>query len=155
MRKVTDLKENEAIHCSTQEEWDRILALNPTNTVRSCKWRYNDYDSVYDPNYSNGFGGYDTLKYHEERSYTIYPASDFLEPKFTWGEEVEVRDSETDSWEERIFVAKNPIDREFITVNTGGAPHNWKFIRKIQKPQEMTMEELEKELGRKIKIVNN
>lgn len=72
-------------------------------------------------------------------------------PEFQWGEEVEVRDSDTGPWINNIFVGVNPKDIKyrFITVDETGNSNVWKQCRKVQQPeiQEMTIKEIAEKLN--------
>lgn len=95
-RKIKDYKgEDVAIYCSTQEEWDKIINLFPSNkNVKIFHWQ----DSV-----NNGKSdtikidryGWSPKKHFENKGYTIYPASDFLEEekpfKFNIGDEIKTK----------------------------------------------------------------
>jgi hypothetical protein len=156
MRKITDLKPNEVIHCPTQEGWDKIIALNLNNTLRSWHWDKYTSESVYDPNWDNGHGGYSPVEWYETNGYTIYPASDFLEPDFEWGEEIEASIDNAD-WHKKIFVALNPKSEEckFVTVTEKGRAGFYKYARKIQQVKpipEYTMEQLMDRVGHEFKI---
>ena len=78
-RKIEDYKDKKvAIHCSSKEEWDKIVDLFDNLTVKKHYWE----------NFING-GKSDTIRitgrgwspkeYFIKKQYTIYPASDFLE----------------------------------------------------------------------------
>ena len=78
-RKIEDYKDKKvAIHCSSKEEWDKIVDLFDNLTVKKHYWE----------NFING-GKSDTIRitgrgwspkeYFIKKDYTIYPASDFLE----------------------------------------------------------------------------
>ena len=107
-RKIEDYKDKKvAIHCSSKEEWDKIVDLFDNLTVKKHYWE----------NFING-GKSDTIRitgrgwspkeYFIKKDYTIYPASDFLEEDkpFNVGDlvylekhykhETESRDSSTD-----------------------------------------------------------
>jgi hypothetical protein len=43
------------------------------------------------------------VEWYETNGYTIYPASDFLESDFEWGEEIEVSVDNV-YWHKKIFV---------------------------------------------------
>ena len=82
MRKVTDLKENECIHCATKEEFKAILRLNPKNTCEPSWWRTWEKETIYFPYHQNQTGTFDRLSYAERNNYPIHPASDFLQPTY-------------------------------------------------------------------------
>ena len=108
MKKVTDLKKNECILCTTLEECDAILDLMHE---AGLKWNtgglYKDERDVkYLPNkcYYPYDGAYSDKAYAKECWYKIYTASDFIfAPKR--GDVIEVSDS-NEKREKRIFLAK-------------------------------------------------
>jgi len=79
-RKIEDYKcQKVAIQCSTQEEWDKIVDLFPSDrSVKRIHWKssvnYGKSDTINIEGY-----GWSPKKYYEDEGYTIYPASDFLE----------------------------------------------------------------------------
>lgn len=79
-RKVTDLKENEVIHCQTQEDFDRIIAMNPNNDLDNSIWASENHKTCYRPNARESKGEYSRKSFFEDHGFTIYPASDFLAP---------------------------------------------------------------------------
>jgi len=75
------------------------------------------------------------------------------------GDVVMVRDEEDDTWLERIFICKSTVTEEYkyVTrdVHNKTAIESWAQIKPVEKVvEELTIEQVEKELGRKIKIVN-
>jgi len=82
MKKVTDLKENECIHCATKEEFKSILELNPNNTVEKSVWKYYREETIYYPCDDNKKGSYSSINHAKNYNYTIHPASDFLQPTY-------------------------------------------------------------------------
>lgn len=80
MKKVTDLKQNECIHCTTKEEFEAILKLNPKNDVDISAFDINKKETVYYPKGLNGKGQYGALWGVYYRNDNIYEASDFLTP---------------------------------------------------------------------------
>lgn len=81
MKKVTDLGKEEVIHCKTQEEFDKILALTPNNTVPNKSWGIHKSETYYWPFIFGGTGACCFLENANNKDYKIYPASDFLEPQ--------------------------------------------------------------------------
>lgn len=84
MKKIIDyVNQNVAIHCSTKEEWDKIINLFPSNVSvgKSC-WGSFVHGGNSDTISITGCG-WSPKKYYEGGNYTIYPASDFLEKKLT------------------------------------------------------------------------
>ena len=81
MKKVTDLKENECIHCATKEEFKAILELNPKNTVKTYQWEVEKENTVYYPIRLDG-GAYGNYNKAKLKDMIIHPASDFLQPTY-------------------------------------------------------------------------
>ena len=81
--KVTDLKENECIHCETEEQAKAICKLMHE---AGLKWRYgqnylhltNYYTHTTETCYFPIDGQYDELSYAKQENYTIYKAEQFL-----------------------------------------------------------------------------
>ena len=84
------------------------------------------------------------------------------EPQF--GEKVLVRDENHQEWKERIFMSY--VKQSHFPYLCAAEGHqdefmrgekvytnNWKDIKRIEKPEEMTLEQVCEELGRTIKIV--
>jgi hypothetical protein len=91
-RKIEDYKDQKvAIHCSTQEEWDKIVDLFPSDrSVEKIYWQQEINNGKSDTININGYG-WSPKKHFENTGYTIYPASDFLEEKpfkFNIGDEI-------------------------------------------------------------------
>jgi hypothetical protein len=155
MRKIEDLTGEEVIHCSTEGEWVKVRALQKVGfkCTPSC-WEEHREDTCYLPLR----GTFGSLGDFQEEGYTIYPASDFLEPEFEWGEKIEVRDFPLDQWETEFFVGMNPAlcnIFKYITTSNVGTEGSYKYARKIQRPNpipEYTMEELQEKLGEEFKI---
>lgn len=152
MKKVTDLLSTECIHCKTREQWNKILALDPFNTiVCTDDWKSYKEESVYHP-YRSGYC--DTI-YAINNKYTVYPASDFLEPEFVYGELILVGDEQPPT-KERFFLTlnfKNSKDL-YVTTDENGRIYSWKYAKKIvAKPiPEYTMKQLMDKVGHKFKI---
>ena len=81
--KVTDLKENECIHCETEEQAKAICKLMHE---AGLKWHFgysylskNNYD-VYNQNtcYNPKIGQYCDFNFYKKNNYTIYKAEQFL-----------------------------------------------------------------------------
>lgn len=79
-RKIEDYKDQKvAIHCSTKEEWDKIVDLFPSNrSVKKNYWQNSVNNGKSDTINIEGYG-WSPKKHYEDEGYTIYPASDFLE----------------------------------------------------------------------------
>ena len=81
--KVTDLKENECIHCETEEQ---AVAICKLMHEAGLKWRngktylyYDDYNTYKSETcYIPKEGTYCSLKYVKRRNYTIYKVKEFL-----------------------------------------------------------------------------
>ncbi|HQP00506.1 MAG TPA: hypothetical protein PL042_07900, partial [Caldisericia bacterium] len=94
-RKIEDYKDQKvAIHCSTKEEWDKIVDLFPSNrSVKKNYWQNSVNNGKSDTINIDGYG-WSPKKYYENEGYTIYPASDFLEEesfKFNIGDEIKAK----------------------------------------------------------------
>lgn len=83
MKKIEDYKDKKAaIHCSTKEEWDKIVDLLPSDkTVKGIHWQENVNNGKSDTINIKGYA-WSPKKYYEDNGYTIYPASDFLEEQY-------------------------------------------------------------------------
>lgn len=133
------MNQNVAIHCSTKEEWDKIINLFPSNVSvdKSC-WgsivngRNSDTISI------NGYG-WSPKKHYEGKNYTIYPASDFLEKQFKEQVQFEVGKWYKYTREDIIqpsyakYSSKQSFSYrfyydEFISVNGYKKGHNWSFL---------------------------
>ena len=79
-RKIEDYKDQKvAIHCSTKEEWDKIVDLFPSGrSIKKIYWQANVNNGKSDTINIDGCG-WSPKKHYEDNGYTIYPASDFLE----------------------------------------------------------------------------
>ena len=84
--KVTDLKENECIHCETEEQAKAICKLMHEAGLKWCNGKtylyYNDYNSYKSETcYIPKEGTYCSLKYAKITNHTIYKAEQFLNQK--------------------------------------------------------------------------
>ena len=135
MKKVTELQENEVIHCPTIEEFEKIIALNPENGCDVINWYVFREQTCYNP--SNKTYKVNSLgrELYEYDGYTIHQAKDFLEPEFEWGEEVEVRNLDNLKWDTGFFVGMNPNKHTYwkyiVTKGQDGAD-SYKQCRKLQ-----------------------
>lgn len=94
-RKIEDYKDQKVvIHCSTKEEWDKIVDLLPSNrSVKKNCWQNSVNNGKSDTINIEGYG-WSPKKHFENTGYTIYPASDFLEEKpfkFNIGDEIKAK----------------------------------------------------------------
>ena len=103
MRKVTDLKENECIHCATKEEFKAILELNPKNDVKKIVWKDYRKRTIYYPCYNNKKGSYSSINHAESYNYTIHPASDFIQPTYQLTKTQIIEISENGSLVKELF----------------------------------------------------
>lgn len=85
MKKVTDLSENEVIHCQTLKEAEAICKL-----MHEAGLKWNDGDSYINTNwnvfqdcYNPKKGTHDRIEFCRKKGYTIHPASDFLAPSLS------------------------------------------------------------------------
>ncbi len=110
--KVTDLKANEGIHCPTQEIFNQIIALNPKNDVEPENWLKWKERTVYTSFERNGNGAYGSFESAKANHETVYPHTDFLQPKYPErGELVYVWDGDRKP--------ENPTKRIFLTYIEG------------------------------------
>lgn len=110
MRKIEDLKQNEAIHCKTEEEAVAICELMHESGKEwrgggsyedNIKWNYYEENTCYFP-YSNTFA---SLDYCIRNRHTIFTLSDFLfDPKR--GDRVLVWNDDEKLKRERTFVTE-------------------------------------------------
>lgn len=83
MKKVTDLTENEVIHCPTEQEYIEICKLMDEAGLKWCTgsayskenmWAYYQEKTCYYPKK----GQYSDIGYYKEINYTIHQAKDFI-----------------------------------------------------------------------------
>ena len=83
--KVTDLKENEVIHCETEEQAKAICKLMHEAGLTWASGKsyldVNNYDFCKETCYRPKEGSYSDLKYYKRGGYTIYKAKQFLKQK--------------------------------------------------------------------------
>ena len=103
MKKVTDLKENECIHCTTKEEFKAILELNPKNDVDLKCWYNEKEETVYYPAKDYLRGDFNSLEYAKEESHTIHPASDFLQSTYQLTKSQVIQVAENGSLVKELF----------------------------------------------------
>jgi hypothetical protein len=136
-RKIEAYKDQKvAIHCSTKEEWDKIVDLFPSGRiVKKNHWQadvnYGKSDTI------NIDGcGWSPKKYYEDKGYTIYPASDFLEEKpfkFNIGDEIKAKPGGYYVYDPERFEEKHKISLPSsesrisgkITERTQAQGFNW------------------------------
>jgi hypothetical protein len=122
MKKVQDLKENEAIHCPTEREAEAICLLmhnagfkwnNGISFLEKTYWDDFRENMCYNP--TARFGN--SLKYSKEQGFTIHPASDFLPEHFYLGLPLcfVVKKDDSKEWEEYI----KWLNKTFKTVWVG------------------------------------
>jgi hypothetical protein len=101
--------------------------------------------------------------------YPTQSVKDFLIDTEEWkpkeGDRVLVRRDHVDKWEERIYLCTIPrVEFSIVTVAVCSmneyketsdyiTVNHWKYMKQLPKVEEMTLEEVCKELGRDIKIV--
>ena len=139
MKKVTELQENEVIHCPTKEEFEKIIALNPENDLRVTMWNAYKQETCYHPFGTIHKGKYCDIDYYKSRGCTIHQARDFLEPEFEWGEEVEVRNLDNLKWDTGFFVGMNPnTDTRWKYIVTKGMDGVDSY-KQCRKPKYLTL----------------
>jgi len=119
MKKVTDLKENECIHCATKEEFKAILDLNPKNTCELSYWETWRGQTIYFPYHLSQTGTWDKLSYARRNNYTIHPASDFLQPTYQLTKSQIIEISEDGSLVKELFPDVFEVELEV------GKWYNW------------------------------
>ena len=136
-RKIEDYKNQKvAIYCSTQEKWDKIIDLFPLNkNVKKFHWQGSVNNGKSDTINISG-NGWSLKKHFEDKGYTIYPASDFLEEKpFKFNIEDEIKakpggyyicspEHFTESHKEQFPSEKSTISGK-ITERTQAQGFNW------------------------------
>jgi hypothetical protein len=162
MKKVTDLKSREVIHCATQEEAIAICKLldeagfrwgSGEGYIYDNRWHTYKEDTCYRPQANS----YADIEFYKGEGYKVYLASDFLEadPEFEYGEKILVGDKQPLTLE-RTFLTINIKNSKwpYVTTNDDGRIYSWKYAKKIAaKPiPEYTMEELQEKLGEEFKI---
>jgi len=161
MKKVEELGIHEVIHCATEEKAIAICKLMDKagftwawneRYTRENKWYFEKENTCYRPKNSS----YASVHFYKEKGYKIYPASDFLEPDFEWGEEIEVSVDNV-YWHKKIFVGLNPKSDayKFVIVSEKGVAGFYEYARKIQQAKpisEYTMEQLIERIGHEFKI---
>lgn len=123
--KVTDLKENEVIHCETLEQYDAICKLLHE---AGYWWRsgssfleYKVYD-IYAPQtcLCPKKGGHQKKEWYEENGYIVYHATAFITPTQTkeeyakeraigfalWLQESDYQTVDDDAWCDMVFTTK-------------------------------------------------
>lgn len=76
----------------------------------------------------------DTKKYYERQGYQIIPASEFLQPEFEYGEDIEVSDYEdfpVDMTHKRKYITTLQNGKIFTLTENGEYALHWKYARKI------------------------
>ena len=145
MKKVTDLGEKEVIHCRTEEEANAICKLMHEAGLSWCtgdsylddnKWYGHNEMSCYNPNNGVCYNIY----YYEKRDCKIYPASDFLEPEFKNGDEVEYQDRRScPNWIPAIYVGENPkytgdeMQCKHVVLTDKKSPNHLTFAMTVRK----------------------
>ena len=78
-----------------------------------------------------------------------------MKDEFENGELIEVSDNKV-RWYEKIYIGRNsnsPTLLSYVSSDSEGHVSSWRYARKIQPVEEMTMGEVCKALGKTIKIV--
>jgi len=154
MKQITALWPKECILCTTQNECDIIIdtviaavscldLMTPYRYFKPDKELQNQCFCVYTWNRIS-------KEKSEERWYTIYPASDFIEKerKPKQGEGVLVRDCDEDEWVERIFLCEVPQLLEPYICVFGSAHYERCYLewKKVQMCQWKQIKQLPKEV---------
>jgi hypothetical protein len=137
-RKIEDYKDQKvAIHCSTKEEWDKIVDLLPSNkNVKKFHWQDSVINGKSDTINISSLG-WSPKKHFEDKGCTIYPASDFLEEekpfKFNIGDEIKAKPGGYYICEPRAFAEEHKVSLPSseskmsgkITERTQAKGFNW------------------------------
>jgi len=91
-KKVTDLTDQEVIHCETLEEAERICKIMHDAWLERAEWdSYLNINSWWSSEtgkegvcYRPNRGTFGLLKLYKERNYTIHPSKDFIEEIKEW-----------------------------------------------------------------------
>lgn len=135
-RKVKDyIGQNVAIYCSSKEEWDKIVDLFDSPTVKKHYW-----EDVVNLGKSDTISitgrGWSPKEYFIKKQYTIYPASDFLEEesfKFNIGDEIKAKPGGYYIFDPKFFVeshkkqfpSSESVISGKITERTQAQGFNW------------------------------
>ena len=131
MKKIEDYKGQKiAIHFPTYELWLRRKEINPSDLLLDDDWnkKYKE-NTCYFVDLTKS-GNYDSFNYAKSISYTILPATDFLEDEFIYGQEYEFS-NDNKEWYEHIFLCKTPNNRLVAWSNEYEIVLSWKYCRKI------------------------
>ena len=136
-RKIENYKDQKvAIHCSTKEEWDKIVDLFPSDrSIKKIYWQNSVNNGKSDTININGYG-WSPKKHFKNTGYTIYPASDFLEEKpfkFNIGDEIEDKPGgyyifnpqHFAESHKKLFPSEKSVISGKITERTEAQGYNW------------------------------
>lgn len=172
---IKDLTDKQAIHAPTEEIAEKLckkfheLGLK---WINGCPYSKTDWDTLkektcYRPN-RGAYGTYGSIDYYIRESFEILTIGNLLdfEEATTFPRRMLVWDNEGEKKKERIVLHKLEGKTRFpiIAVSEGSeeAYHNgdqyevtsWKFAEELPEPEKMTLEQVRKELGRNIVIVD-
>lgn len=131
MKKLEDYKGQKiAIHFPTYELWLRRKEINPSDTCEDIHWDSYENKTYYYPFGDNLKGEYMNYGFAKDNSYTILPATDFLEEEFIYGEEYEFS-NDNKKWYKHMFLCKTPNNKFVAWSNEYEVVLSWKYARKI------------------------
>ena len=139
MKKVTDLKENECIHFETKEQFEKILKLNPFNSVPFVFWEDNKEETVYYPFSYGKTGAYGSLNYAKSENHTIHKASEFLSE---YPKEMYVSNTDPECREKKILLIDGEYKGEFVYKSCEGFYATYKYAKNIPTTTEYTIEQV-------------
>ena len=128
---IEKLNPNKCIHCSNQNEFDKIVALNSKNDCKHNDFNLFGKNTVYYPARDNGKGDIFHIEYAIDNFHAIYAASAFIDTKFYWGQILEFSNNKS-NWEYDTFVEYNPIKTsrfKYIAVDEYGHSKTYKYAR--------------------------
>lgn len=136
-RKITELRSNEGIHCSTEIEFDLIKELFEEEGFRLDGYvLFTDKaNSVFLRN-----GNIEKLSHCIQDEKSIYSAADYLEsPMDLYGKQVEVKEKDEHNWFiGYVFVGLCPITKRAIVLNPSTflsenpIYESFKFVRPVK-----------------------
>lgn len=132
MRLIEKLNANQCIHCASQNEFDKILALNNKNNCKNNDFSLFKEKSVYYPCRDYSKGDIFSIDYANANNHTIYSASEFIDTTFHWGQIIELSNDGI-NWDYKTFVDYNPIkmsEFKYIVVDEYGYSETYKYARR-------------------------
>ena len=118
----------------TLEQLQAILKHTFTLDIAPCNGAQNVYMAAGEVGYWTGSRATYLTEY-SVLDFILPDDTETAEPEFKWGEEVEVRDGEKESWKRKIFVGINPkyAKYKYVCVDEAGrSAAIWIYCRKSQ-----------------------